>query len=198
MEEPADDRIGRFESLVVVVVFRDVEQLAQPWGDAEVQDFGNPNQDDLSAGLPRAYGAGGAWPEAVMEEHHGARVAQAMAARLKAALDQRDWSVAQLSRESGVARYTIAEALAGEAWPDLLTIANLEKALDCDLWPGRNGAGDLRDHREGLVCRYRAVCRGDEQHSQARRDETARLRSLADVATFLASDPTQIKVKKTS
>lgn len=73
-----------------------------------------------------------------MEEHHGARVAQTMAARIKAALDQRGWSVAQLSRESGVARYTIAKALAGEAWPDLLTIANLEKALDCDLWPGRN------------------------------------------------------------
>ncbi|MFE0739177.1 helix-turn-helix transcriptional regulator, partial [Streptomyces sp. NPDC058855] len=61
----------------------------------------------------------------------------AMAARLKAALDQRGWTVAHLSRESGVARFTIAKALAGEAWPDLLTIANLEKALDCDLWPGR-------------------------------------------------------------
>lgn len=72
-----------------------------------------------------------------MEEHHGARVAQAMAARLRAALGGRGWSVAQLSRESGVARFTIAKALAGEAWPDLLTIANLEKALDCDLWPGR-------------------------------------------------------------
>ncbi|MER7924083.1 helix-turn-helix transcriptional regulator [Streptomyces sp. NPDC004237] len=72
-----------------------------------------------------------------MEEHHGARVAQAMALRLKAGLDQRGWTVAQLSRESGVARFTIAKALAGEAWPDLLTIANLEKALDCDLWPGR-------------------------------------------------------------
>ena len=73
-----------------------------------------------------------------MEEHQGARVAQAMAARLKAALDQRGWSVARLSRESGVARFTIAKALSGEAWPDLLTIASLEKALDCDLWPGRN------------------------------------------------------------
>ncbi|MGQ4387963.1 helix-turn-helix domain-containing protein [Streptomyces sp. SAS_270] len=72
-----------------------------------------------------------------MEEHHGARVAQAMAVRLKAGLDRRGWTVAQLSRESGVARFTIAKALAGEAWPDLLTIANLEKALDCDLWPGR-------------------------------------------------------------
>ncbi|WP_406304017.1 helix-turn-helix transcriptional regulator [Streptomyces sp. NBC_00885] len=73
-----------------------------------------------------------------MTDHHGSRVAQAMAARLKAALDGKGWSVAQLSRISGVARYTIAKAIAGEAWPDLLTIANLEKALDCDLWPGRD------------------------------------------------------------
>ncbi|MFJ4851525.1 MULTISPECIES: multiprotein-bridging factor 1 family protein [unclassified Streptomyces] len=72
-----------------------------------------------------------------MEEHHGARVAQALAAKLQAAIDGKQWSVAELSRQSGVARYTITKALAGEAWPDLLTIANLEKALDVDLWPGR-------------------------------------------------------------
>ncbi|MER5909839.1 helix-turn-helix transcriptional regulator [Streptomyces sp. NPDC001982] len=73
-----------------------------------------------------------------MEEHHGARVAQALAARLQAAIDKKGWSVAQLSRSSGVARYTISKALAGEAWPDLLTIANLERALGVDLWPGRD------------------------------------------------------------
>lgn len=73
-----------------------------------------------------------------MEKHHGARVAQAVAARLATALADKEWSIAHLSRISGVARYTIAKALAGEAWPDLLTIANLEKALDCDLWPGRD------------------------------------------------------------
>ncbi|MFF3327455.1 helix-turn-helix domain-containing protein [Streptomyces sp. NPDC002889] len=73
-----------------------------------------------------------------MADHHGARVAQAVAARLQAAVDEKGWSVAHLSRVSGVARYTIAKALAGEAWPDLLTIANLEKALERDLWPGRD------------------------------------------------------------
>ncbi len=78
------------------------------------------------------------WPEAVLVDHHGARVAQALAARLQAALDEHGWSVAELSRRSTVARYTIAKALAGEAWPDLLTIANLEKALGVDLWPGRD------------------------------------------------------------
>jgi transcriptional regulator with XRE-family HTH domain len=73
-----------------------------------------------------------------MTEHHGARVAQALARRLQAAIDAQGWSVAELSRRSGVARYTIAKALAGEAWPDLLTIANLERALGADLWPGRD------------------------------------------------------------
>ncbi|MEW2518630.1 helix-turn-helix domain-containing protein [Actinacidiphila alni] len=72
-----------------------------------------------------------------MTDHHGARVAQALAGKLQAAIDNKDWSVAELSRRSGVARYTIAKALAGEAWPDLLTIANLEQALGADLWPGR-------------------------------------------------------------
>ncbi|MFD0436030.1 helix-turn-helix domain-containing protein [Streptomyces chartreusis] len=46
-------------------------------------------------------------------------------------------SVAELSRASGVARFTISKALNGEAWPDLLTLANLERALETDLWPGR-------------------------------------------------------------
>ncbi|WP_406406520.1 multiprotein-bridging factor 1 family protein [Streptomyces sp. NBC_01643] len=95
-------------------------------------------QGDARRLPPRAYCVGGVWPEAVMTDHHGARVAQAMAARLKAALGEKGWSVAELSRVSGVARFTIAKALAGEAWPDLLTIANLEKALECDLWPGRD------------------------------------------------------------
>ncbi|MEU0407932.1 helix-turn-helix transcriptional regulator [Streptomyces griseorubiginosus] len=94
-------------------------------------------QGDARRLPPRAYSAGGVWPEAVMEEHHGARVAQALAARLQAAIEKKDWSVAELSRRSGVARFTIAKALAGESWPDLLTIANLEKALEVDLWPGR-------------------------------------------------------------
>ncbi|MEU5533546.1 helix-turn-helix transcriptional regulator [Streptomyces sp. NPDC020362] len=94
-------------------------------------------QGDARSLPPRAYCVSGAWPEAVMEEHHGARVAQALALRLRAAIDRKGWTVAELSRNSGVARYTISKALNGEAWPDLLTIANLEKALEADLWPGR-------------------------------------------------------------
>ncbi|MGE6728894.1 hypothetical protein [Streptomyces niveus] len=35
-----------------------------------------------------------------------------------------------------MSRLAIANVLAGKVWPDLLTIARLEKALDRDLWPG--------------------------------------------------------------
>jgi ribosome-binding protein aMBF1 (putative translation factor) len=95
-------------------------------------------QGDARRLPPRDYRVSGAWPEAVLMDHHGARVAQALAARLQVAIEERGWSVAELSRRSGVARYTIAKALAGEAWPDLLTIAHLERALGADLWPGRD------------------------------------------------------------
>lgn len=80
----------------------------------------------------------GAWPHAVLDDHHGARVAQEVAARLRRVIDERGWSVAEVSRRSGVSRMTVAQVLDGAVWCDLLTIANLEKMLGVDLWPGRN------------------------------------------------------------
>lgn len=80
----------------------------------------------------------GPWPRAVLTDHHGAKVAQALALRLTSALEGAGWSVAELSRRSGVSRLTIANVLAGRVWPDLLTVASLERALECDLWPGRD------------------------------------------------------------
>ena len=74
----------------------------------------------------------------MLDDHHGAQVAQVVAARLRAAIDVHEWSIAELSRRSDVARPTIMKVLGGEVWCDLLTIANLEKALEVDLWPGRN------------------------------------------------------------
>ncbi|MFD7417526.1 helix-turn-helix domain-containing protein [Kitasatospora purpeofusca] len=71
-----------------------------------------------------------------MSDHHGAKVAQALAARLAGALKESGWSVAELSRRSGVSRLTIANVLAGEVWPDLLTVASLERAFGRGLWPG--------------------------------------------------------------
>ncbi|MFD7224527.1 multiprotein-bridging factor 1 family protein [Streptomyces sp. NPDC059892] len=73
-----------------------------------------------------------------MSDHHGAKVAQALAERLSTEMESTGWSVAELSRRSEVSRLAIANVLAGKVWPDLLTIARLEKALDRDLWPGRS------------------------------------------------------------
>ncbi|WP_405728580.1 helix-turn-helix domain-containing protein [Streptomyces sp. NBC_01537] len=94
-------------------------------------------QGDKRKRSPVEYGLHGVWPHAVLDDHHGARVAQELAARLRAAIDKHGWSIAELSRRSNVARLTIMKVLGGEVWCDLLTIANLERALNVDLWPGR-------------------------------------------------------------
>ncbi|MFJ8048005.1 helix-turn-helix domain-containing protein [Streptomyces luteogriseus] len=94
-------------------------------------------QGDKRRLKPFEYVVEGIWPHAVLDDHHGARVAQEVAARLRRLMDARGWSVAEASRRSGVSRMTIAQVLDGAVWCDLLTIANLEKALEADLWPGR-------------------------------------------------------------
>lgn len=86
---------------------------------------------------PCGYVQVGPWPRAILTDHHGAKVAQALALALATGLEDRGWSVAELSRRSGVSRLTIANVLAGRVWPDLLTVASLELALERDLWPGR-------------------------------------------------------------
>ncbi|MFJ5305194.1 helix-turn-helix domain-containing protein [Streptomyces sp. NPDC088350] len=96
------------------------------------------SQGDKRSRSPAAYRLTGDWPHAVLDDHHGAKVAQEVAARLRRAIDAHGWSIAEVSRRSGVARLTIMKVLGGEVWCDLLTIASLEKAFDVDLWPGRN------------------------------------------------------------
>jgi transcriptional regulator with XRE-family HTH domain len=63
-------------------------------------------------------------------------VAQALARRLAVEMEARGLSANRLAAEAGVNRQTVANVLAGTGWPDLLTIASLEKALDAGLWPG--------------------------------------------------------------
>uniref|UniRef100_UPI00117CC7FD helix-turn-helix transcriptional regulator n=1 Tax=Streptomyces acidiscabies TaxID=42234 RepID=UPI00117CC7FD len=63
---------------------------------------------------------------------------QVLARRLAAAMRDRGLSANRLAADSGVNRQTIANVLAGATWPDLLTIASLEAALETDLWPGRH------------------------------------------------------------
>ncbi|MFJ5122366.1 helix-turn-helix domain-containing protein [Kitasatospora sp. NPDC088548] len=93
--------------------------------------------DSPRALSPRAFVLTGIWPDAALAEHHGARVAQALARRLAMVMSDRSISANRLARDSGINRQTIANVLAGSGWPDLLTIASLERALETDLWPGR-------------------------------------------------------------
>ena len=99
--------------------------------------LGHVPRGDSRSVCPRGFVHGGLWPRAALTDHHGAKVAQALALALASALESTGWSVAKLSRHSGVSRLTIANVLEGRVWPDLLTVASLEKALDRDLWPGR-------------------------------------------------------------
>ncbi|GAA0430064.1 helix-turn-helix domain-containing protein [Leifsonia naganoensis] len=52
---------------------------------------------------------------------------------LRAAID--GWGYRELGRAAGLDHNTIRKILAGESWPDLATIARLERVLG-PLWPG--------------------------------------------------------------
>jgi hypothetical protein len=91
--------------------------------------------NDSRAIRPCEFVIGGAWPWASLADHHGARVAQRVARRLAEAMARQRLSAKRLGRISGVNRQTIANVLNGVVWPDLLTIANLEHALQERLWP---------------------------------------------------------------
>ncbi|SEG75798.1 DNA-binding transcriptional regulator, XRE-family HTH domain [Thermomonospora echinospora] len=91
--------------------------------------------NDSRSRPPRDFVIDGAWPHATLTDHHGAHVAQRLARRLAQAMAEQGLSANRLAHDSGVNRQTIANVLAGAVWPDLLTIAKLERALACHLWP---------------------------------------------------------------
>jgi hypothetical protein len=94
-----------------------------------------------SSGAPRdAVGDGGSWPDDPMpggapagDGSAAACVAAAkIAERLQIALEGR--TVAGVAREADVARSTIYDILAGNTWPDIVTLFKLEKSLKVRLW----------------------------------------------------------------
>jgi transcriptional regulator with XRE-family HTH domain len=78
------------------------------------------------------------WPD-VASDDPSAEVARALAVRLRAAIGER--SLRAAGADTGVDHSTIQAILQGRAWPDLDTIARLERGLGADLWPGRPVAG---------------------------------------------------------
>lgn len=66
-----------------------------------------------------------------MWARHALHVSRALQERL------RDVNVSELQRSTGVARSTIRRIVEGETWPDFVTLARLEEALEIALWPRR-------------------------------------------------------------
>jgi hypothetical protein len=75
-----------------------------------------------------------AWPDRPDPEP-GVEAVRQIAAALKAALAECEWSLRRAASASGVNRQAIANLLAGDSWPDVATVARLGAALGADLWP---------------------------------------------------------------
>ena len=84
---------------------------------------------------PRAY-ANGAWPHAPTSGPPEAEVARQIAMRLIDVIGDR--SFRDVATIVGVSHTTLSAIAAGRRWPDIATVARLEHALECDLWPHRN------------------------------------------------------------
>lgn len=84
---------------------------------------------------PADYAAEGSWPQCSLEEdapvwaHYALDISSALEASL------RDVNVSELQRTTGVARSTVRRIIDGETWPDFVTLARLEDALNVRLWP---------------------------------------------------------------
>ena len=74
------------------------------------------------------------WPDVASLDPAG-EVARQFALNVREAIGDRTLRAA--GEATGVDHSTIQAILAGNAWPDLETIAKLEIGLDADLWPGR-------------------------------------------------------------
>lgn len=99
--------------------------------------FQRPTAYDLGVPRPRREP-----PRAFTESWPGepctdpvAEVARRFAVGLTEALGGR--SLRSVRDVTGVEHTTLSGILSGQTWPDLATIARLERGLAADLWPGR-------------------------------------------------------------
>lgn len=84
------------------------------------------------AGPPRDF-VNGEFLEGAVDGPAVAHYAQAVAVNLKVAIGGR--SLREVGRAAGLDHTTISAVLAGDRWPDLVTIAKLEQSLEARLWP---------------------------------------------------------------
>lgn len=74
------------------------------------------------------------WPEVPSDDPVG-EVARRFAVNLRRAVGSR--SVRSVAEASGITHTTLLSVLGGQVWPDLETIAKLERGLGTGLWPQR-------------------------------------------------------------
>ncbi|ASD20997.1 hypothetical protein B7495_01830 [Cryobacterium sp. LW097] len=73
------------------------------------------------------------WPDGPASDAIG-EVARTFAGNLRRAIGSR--SIRNAAESCGVNHATLIGILDGRAWPDMETIAKLERGLDAALWPG--------------------------------------------------------------
>lgn len=79
--------------------------------------------------------ASGSWPDGPFETDAPAALGHVVAIAValnEALLDQNKSAVAEAAR---IERSTLYDILAGNTWPETLTLANLEAHLQVSLWP---------------------------------------------------------------
>jgi hypothetical protein len=74
------------------------------------------------------------WPEVPSDDPVG-EVARRFVVNLRAAMGGR--SVRAVAAAAEINHATLLGVLAGRVWPDLATIAKLERGLDAEVWPRR-------------------------------------------------------------
>ncbi|WP_139199326.1 helix-turn-helix transcriptional regulator [Curtobacterium sp. MCBA15_013] len=78
--------------------------------------------------------AGTPWPEVPSPDQFG-EIARQFVLNVRDAMAGR--SLRSVAADAGIGHVTLQRVLAGQAWPDLATIARLEVGLDAALWPRR-------------------------------------------------------------
>jgi transcriptional regulator with XRE-family HTH domain len=76
------------------------------------------------------------WPDLPGADPFG-EVARRFAENLRLAIGDR--SLRAVAEDAGLNHTTILAILDGRTWPDLQTLAKLERGTGVDLWPGRLG-----------------------------------------------------------
>lgn len=86
-------------------------------------------------GPPREYLASGIWPRGRIAKGAPPAVAYAkeISKRLDAALAGRSQSM--VAEQADLARSTLHDIISGRSWPDIVTLAKLERLLGVRLWP---------------------------------------------------------------